>query len=267
MKNKVEEYKDYILKYNTSKFSSGLEWFTELLSINHRRELRVYDLYKKSVNQNLLIPKVFEINSKYIKIEKIIKCHDTKVNISNLIQNIKEFNELGFHAKISIFDYLSSPTFSIIRGIITNFNFLGIKIFIQTFKHLYLFYINKPKTYKTSLIHRDLKINQNMIPAKRGIYFIDFGSSILTKYYFLADIVELSTNHEVISVDFEIINKFIKQLEFSKFAIQYLRSQIFLLLLRRYLHLHPIDRADNLKKIKIKNFLNNLENIISKFRA
>jgi hypothetical protein len=37
----------YIVKYNAAKFSNGLECFTELLSINHNREVRVYDWYNE----------------------------------------------------------------------------------------------------------------------------------------------------------------------------------------------------------------------------
>ena len=40
-----------------------------------------------------------------------------------------------------------------------------------------------------------------MIITKKRAYFIDFGSSILTKHYFLTDIVELATDHSSYEVD------------------------------------------------------------------
>ena len=70
MKAKVEITSNYIIKYNTARFSEGLEWFTEFFSINHKRELRVYRWYKEKSPNNLLIPKSYELTKKYIKIEK-----------------------------------------------------------------------------------------------------------------------------------------------------------------------------------------------------
>ena len=70
MKAKVEITNNYIVKYNTSKYSSGLEWFTEFISINHNRELRVYKWYRGKSHNHLLIPDVHELNSDFIKIEK-----------------------------------------------------------------------------------------------------------------------------------------------------------------------------------------------------
>ena len=115
------------------------------------------------------------------------------------------------------------------------------------------------------LIHKDLKEDQNMIATKNGIYFIDFGSSILTRNYFLTDIVELSTDHVTNTVNFDLIRQFIVELGVDKYNIEYLRSQIYLLLLRRYLHFHPIDRADKLKMEKARYFLSNLDSLVCNF--
>ena len=53
MKDKVEISDSYITKFNTSQFSQGLEWATELLSINHNREIRVYSWYSRKSHQKL----------------------------------------------------------------------------------------------------------------------------------------------------------------------------------------------------------------------
>lgn len=267
MKDKVEVSSDYIIKYNTSKFSSGLEWFTELLSINHNRELRVYKWYKEKDHKNLLIPDVYEMNSKHMKIEKLIEVEKKTIHISDLIPSLKDFILLGDNERRNIFDILSSPTQSVLRGLIRNARFLGVKVIFQTIKHLLHLFIYKPRSGKTYLIHKDLKTNQNMMHTKNGIYFIDFGSSILTKHYFLADIVELSTDHLANEVNFDLLRLLIKELGSENYNIEYLRSQIFILLLRRTLHFGPVDRANKQIMDNLKVFLDNLNSLVDSFKV
>lgn len=266
MKDKVEIFSNYIVKYNTARFSNGLEWFTELLSINHKRELRVYSWYNEKSHKNLLIPEVYELNSKYIKIEKLIEIEESDILISELIPSIKEFILLGVDKKMNFYDFLSSPTQSVLRGLIRNARFLGVKLIFQALKHLFVLYSNKPRVGGTYLIHKDLKKDQNMMPTKNGIYFIDFGSSILTRYYFLTDIVELSTDHLAHKVNFDLLETFIKELGVDKYNVEYLRSQIYLLLLRRYLHFPPVDRANELKMANVRDFLDSLDSLVGKFK-
>ena len=117
------------------------------------------------------------------------------------------------------------------------------------------------------MIHKDLKKDQNMMQTKSGVYFIDFGSSILTKYYFLTDIVELATDHQENSVNLNLIKKFIRELNQTDFNDKFLSSQIFLLLLRRYLHFPSIDRANKQKMSKAKIFLENLDSLMINFKV
>ena len=266
MKDKVESFSNYIVKYNTARFSSGLEWFTEFLSINHKRELRVYSWYKQKKHKNLLIPKLYELDSKHIKIEKLIEIEKSEILISKLIPSIKEFILLGAGQKRNFYDILSSPTQSVLRGLIRNARFLGIRLIFQVLKHLVHLYSNKPRIGGTYLIHKDLKTNQNMISTQNGIYFIDFGSSILTKHYFLTDIVELSTDHKANKVNFDLLELFIKELGVEKYNIEYLRSQIYLLLLRRCMHFGPIDRANEQIMADVKEFLDNLDSLVGNFK-
>ncbi len=267
MKDKVEISDSYITKFNTSQFSQGLEWATELLSINHNREIRVYSWYSRKSHQKLLIPQAYEINSKYLKIEKIQGEEDVNIDINKLIPNLKEFIFLGENKKMNIFDLISSPTQSVIRGLIRNASFLGSKIIFQSIKHLFLLYYFKPKSKHNFLIHKDLKKDQNMMQTKNGVYFIDFGSSILTKYYFLTDIVELATNHQENTVNFNLIKEFIRELKQTDLNDNFLRSQIFLLLLRRYLHFPAVDRANKQKMSKTKTFLENLDSLMINFKV
>ncbi len=228
--------------------------------------MRVYGWYNEKSHKNLLIPKVYELDPKYIKIEKLIEIEKSDIHISELIPSIKEFILLGVDKKMSFYDFLSSPTQSVLRGLIRNARFLGIKIIFQALKHLFFLYSNKPRINGTYLIHKDLKKDQNMMSTKNGIYFIDFGSSILTKYYFLTDIVELSTDHIANKVNFDLIETFIKELGVDKFNVKFLRSQIYLLLLRRCLHFHPVDRANELKMANARDFLGNLDSLVGNFK-
>ena len=115
------------------------------------------------------------------------------------------------------------------------------------------------------LIHKDLKIDQNMIKTDKGVYFIDFGSSILTKHYFLADIVELATDHIANTVDFNLLRLLIQELGSDQFHIQYLRSQIYLLLLRRTLHFGPKSLDNSEIMNNVKEFHNSLEILVNNF--
>ena len=105
-----------------------------------------------------------------------------------------------------------------------------------------------------------------MISTRSGIYFIDFGSSILTKHYFLADIVELSTDHLANEVNFDLLKMLIEELGAENYNIEYLRSQIYLLLLRRTMHFGPVDRANIQIMTNLKVFLNNLDSLVDTFK-
>ena len=83
----------------------------------------------------------------------------------------------------------------------------------------------------------------------------------------MADIVELSTDHEAKTVSLDLLKAFINELVMDKYNIQFLRSQIYLLLLRRYLHFHPIDRANKQYMEKARVFLGNLDSLVSGFEV
>ena len=265
MKSKVESSDEHIIKYNTAKFSQGLEWFTELFSINHNRELRVYELYMENRPANLLIPEPYELTPDYIKIEKLVEKENSKITFPDILPSIRDFIYLGKDQKRGIYDILSSPTQSVLRGVIRNASFLGIKIIFQIFKHITLLYLYKPQSRDMYLIHKDLKTNQNMIATEKGIYFIDFGSSFLTRHYFLTDVVELATDHLANKVNFDMLKALIHEIGYHKCNIQHLRSQIYLLLMRRTMHFGPADRSNIEIMENVKDFLKNLDSLVEEF--
>jgi hypothetical protein len=265
MQNKVEVFDDVVIKHNTARFSRGLEWFTEFLSINHNREVRVYELYRRHEIDRLLIPQVYELNSKRIKIERLIEAKDSEISVASLIPVLKEFICLGKGGARNFWDFLSSPTQSVLRGMVRNAKFLGIPTILTTLKHLLMIYFYMPKSGTLYLIHKDLKINQNMIATEKGVYFIDFGSSILTKIYFLADVVELATDHLNNTVDFSLIAALVSELGPENYNVQFLRSQIYLLLIRRVMHFGPADRSNANIMMGVRDFLNELDKLVSTF--
>ena len=263
--DKVEIYDSYVIKNNTASSSSGLEWFTEKLSINHKRELRVYRLYSQKRTQHLLLPKAYVACSKYLKLEKLRPIPDAEISVRSILPNIHEFILLGSNESRNISDIFSSPVQSILRGIINRALFLGPMTILTTLKHLLYLTLYRPTKRNTYLIHKDLKTNQNMLATLNGVYFLDFGSSILTHDFFLTDIVELSTDHLANTVDFELLRSFIHELGTDKFHIKYLRSQIYLLLMRRTLHFGPKDLNNPVIMSNVKQFHKRLDGLVKTF--
>lgn len=267
VKEKVEIHEDYVLKFNTSKYTHNLEKITEFFSINYNREIRVYKFYEKKDHTSLLIPKILEINKKYIKIEKIKESRKNTIKAIDLVPALLEFLNLGrMGKKLEFSDYLSSPTLSVIRGSFFNLRFLGAVVFFRGFKYLFKLYKNRPKLRKIYLIHKDLKRNQNMVQAQDGNYFIDFGSSILTTDYFLTDIIELSLDVNVPVLDLNPVMTVVKELGFDQSSLEYIRAQIYILLYRRFLHLHPTTRLDPSFMENSKKFLINLEGFVNQIK-
>ena len=264
MKSKVEIRSCSVIKHNTSKFSQGFEWFTERLSINHNRELRFYDWYGENEFKYLKVPKLLEKSGKHITLERLFELPNTIVDISKLKPALIEFMMVGRNKSFKLTDYFSSPTQSIIRGLILNARFLGVRAIVNTLSHLLRLKLNRPKNLPVSLIHKDLKTDQNLIVTASGVYFIDFGSSVLTRDYFLTDIVELSTDHVNLSIDFDVIKEIVSSLDF-KCNQKYIQSQLYLLLLRRYMHFPKVDRENKEKMKKIKLFIHDLNSIVEKY--
>jgi hypothetical protein len=82
----------------------------------------------------------------------------------------------------------------------------------------------------------------------------------------LADVVELATNHLANTVDFELLRSFVQELGSDRFHIQYLRSQIYLLLLRRTLHFGLKDLGNSEIMNNVKEFHNGLDALVNSFR-
>ena len=264
MKSKVEVSGNSVIKYNTSKFSEGFEWLTERLSVNHNRELRFYDWYGENEFKFLKVPKLLEKSREHISLERLFELPNASVDISSLKPALIEFMMVGRNKPFKLTDYISSPTQSIIRGLILNAKFLGVRVILNTLGHLFRLKLNRPNDLPVSLIHKDLKIDQNLIVTESGVYFIDFGSSVLTRDYFLTDIVELATDHVNLCVDFDIIREIVSSLEL-KCKKKYIQSQLYLLLLRRYMHFPKVDRENTAKMKNVKCFINDLNSLVKKY--
>ena len=263
---KVVVEDDYVIKNNTTSGSTGLEWVSEALSINHERELRVYRLYSVFSPKVLLIPKLHEVSPKHIKIERLLESDDALPKLIDIVPKLIEFSNMGSDERRRFFDLISSPTQSLVRGLLFNFRFLGLRIVWQALIHLSHLYIYSPPGLNCSLIHKDLKVDQNMIHTDNGLYFIDFGSSIITRHYFLTDIVELATDHQSGRFDFELVRRFISAKGFDGLNEKYVQAQIFILLLRRYLHLPLVDRKNEQIMQRSKVFIGSLNKLVNDFK-
>jgi len=267
MNNKVELHKDYVIKYNTSKFSTGVEKLTESLSVNHRREIRVYEAFDSKKNEHLKIPTLIEMNNKFIKIQRLYNNNlEVNTNIEEKIPYFVEFLNLGKSVKkMPFFDLISSPGFSFIRGSIYGIRNYGFSLILKCYiDAMHLTFIKK--TYKkTFLIHKDLKWNQNTIQTDNGLYFFDFGSSVLTKRYFLTDIVGLSIDLDNLKFDIVPIVKLLKILGFDSHYFKYAKMQIRVLLMRNFIHLHPNTKKDNNYMLKVTEFIKKIDNFLVPF--
>ena len=79
--------------------------------------------------------------------------------------------------------------------------------------------------------------------------------------------MELSTDHLANKVNFNLLRLLIKELGSENYNIEYIRSQIFILLLRRTLHFGPVDRANKKIMDNLKVFLDNLDSLVSSFKV
>ena len=263
MIKKVEIYNEYVIKYNTSKFSKGIQKITEFLGINFSKELRVYRKFHRDNFNYLLIPKMLECNKKYIVIEKIENDSKQEINPLGIIPNLLEFMSLGLNERINLFDLLSSPAISIYRGVITGVINFGFKTTFKIIFYTFIIGVSAKCDREIYLIHKDLHRRQNIINSKKGIYFIDFGSSFLTKKYFLTDIVQLSIdlNRFDFRFDFDIAPSIVmlKKLGYSRKDMIKVKYQIHILLFRRFLHLHSLNRSDKAFMEKARVFISKLE--------
>jgi serine/threonine protein kinase len=261
MKNKVEIYDDKIIKYNTGRFSSGYEKVTESLGINFKREVRVYSLYNNSQQKSLMIPKLIEHNKKQLILEKIT-AKDSLVFPFQLVDSINEFLTLPCKtSRITFFDILSSPSFSILRGYLFAVYNFGFKLSTKMILIMFKFLILNKKYKRTWLIHKDLK-NKNIINSANGYYIIDFGSSILTKNYFLFDIVDLALNIEEFYFDMSLVFNLLESLGYEKSYIPIANIQVKILLFKKFLHLPKFYRSNKDYMSKVKNFILNLDKVV-----
>lgn len=257
-KNKVEIYDEYVIKYNTADDSKGLEKFTEVLGVNFRRELRVYSHYASHKFSYLLIPNLLEKGSDYIKMEKLTGIPE-KIQVNSIILNLKEFLMIGINEKkLELFDFISSPAVSVIRGSLYGVMMYGPKIHFRMIFYILKLMASFKYHKKFYLIHKDLKTNQNMINTTNGVYFFDFGSSVLTKRYFLTDVIELSIDFENLEFDISPTVSLLQSLGFENDYLAIAKMQIQIILYKRFLHLHKRTKKDFEYMKKVRSFVDNI---------
>jgi hypothetical protein len=259
--NKVEIYDKYVIKYNTPGGSKGFERMFGILGIEFKRELRVYNYYNSYDFQYLLIPKLLEKDSNYIKIQRLIG-NNEKIEARNVVPNLKEFLMMGANEKkIGFFDFLSSPAVSVVRGSLYGALTYGPKLHFKILTYIIKLILSFKFHGNVYLIHKDLKTFQNCMNTVNGVYFYDFGSSVLTKRYFLTDVIELSIDLEKLEFDLSATLSLLQSLGFDNEYNKIAKMQIQVILYRRFLHLHSRTRNDADYMKKVKSFVHNITNI------
>jgi hypothetical protein len=260
--NKVEIYDEFVIKHNVAGDSRGLERIFEILGINFRRELRVYNYYNIYDFHYLLIPKLLEKDSNYIKIQRLIG-NNEKIEARNVVPSLKEFLMMGANEKkIGFFDFLSSPAVSVLRGSLYGVLTYGPKLHFKIITYILRLILSFKYHGNVYLIHKDLNISQNCINTVNGVYFYDFGSSVLTKRYFLTDVIELSIDFEKLEFELSATLSLLQSLGFDNEYNKIATMQIQVILYRRFLHLHSRTRNDAEYMKKVKSFVHNITNIV-----
>jgi tRNA A-37 threonylcarbamoyl transferase component Bud32 len=205
-----------------------------LFSIKHKREVRFYRYSQGKKFLYLKTPKLISYNNQFIVIEKLNGVHFiSQKDTYSVVPSLFELGRLGqkFHKNIG--DYISSPTLSIIRMLLVNVFQLGLLEYFRYSSVLISFMISKLDLHRDYFIHRDLSSSHNLVNTIDGVYLYDFGESIITRKYFLADIVALSINLDTFLIDYDLIKYY---LVYSGYAEKRLiQRQVFLLVLRKYL--------------------------------
>lgn len=190
------------------------------------------------------------IHSDFTKIE--LEYLDGHLGFSKSSENIKNIanylylfsnHKLSGNSKwITILSLISSPTFSILRGIVNTF-FSG--EFALAIKGLWLLsrYLLLPNPGEFILIHRDLLDRQNIMTVDNAIYIFDFESTICTKKYRLQDIVTVSLNLNEIDLNNsnwfcnDLLNEYLSSYYEKQIIDEDMFIQIWLILFRAVIHM------------------------------
>jgi len=183
--------------------------------------------------------------------------------IKDLTFSLVEFNQLivdRFVLSLHVSSLISNPLISILRGLLNASFDLKSDFKVTSTKNI-IKYLKESRTFKTKyLIHRDLGEKHNMFVFDGKIYFFDFESCILTTNFFLVDIVSVSIFREKINsmesfeiLDWDIIKMYLNNSDLYRiYDINSLKLQIWLILLRKALHLK---QKDNILKRRLLDYL------------
>lgn len=265
--DKVEIHKDYVIKKNISNSTDFFQKITEFFNIQFKRELRVYNYYPFSKSNHLLIPKLLEVGDNYIKIERLYESSNYIETIS-IIPNLKEFLLLGKKIqKFHLTDFFASPAFNVIRGSLFGVFNYGFRQHTKILIYIVKMSFDRKNHDKLYLIHKDLHLNDtggNIVNTEKGVYFYDFGSSILTKRYFLTDVIQLSIDFPKLEFDIIPVFQLLKSLGYDQDYLRAAKIQIKIILYKRFLHLSKIYKENYEYMSKAKIFIAEIDNLISK---
>jgi serine/threonine protein kinase len=183
--------------------------------------------------------------------------------IKDLTLSLIEFNQLildRFVLSLFVSSLINHPLISILRGLLKALLNLKNDSIVTSIKNI-INYLKESRKFKTKyLIHRDLGEKNNLFVFDGKIYFFDFESCILTTSFFLVDIVSVSIFREKINsmesyeiLDWDMIKMYLNNSDLYRvYDINSLKLQVWLILLRRALHLK---QKDNILKKRLLDYL------------
>lgn len=262
-KDKVEIFEEFVIKNNIANSDNFFQRIAEIFGIQFNREIRVYNWYSSVKSNHLLLPKLLDVSENFLKIERLYDSSNI-IDRKMIFLSLREFMLLGGDkAKLLLFDHLSSPGVSVIRGTIFGVINYGFRQHLKILLYIFKLYLNQKPHSKIYLIHKDLHMNQNIINTERGVYFFDFGSAVLTKRYFLTDVILLSLSFPELKFNPEEILYLLQFLGYDLGYMSLAKMQIQIILYNRFLHLHIFDKKNKEYMKTIKKFVSEIESLIA----
>jgi hypothetical protein len=157
----------------------------------------------------------------------------------DIVSSIMEFNlsykKSSMISNLRLISFIRNPVFSMLKGLAKNIKRINLKFFLKSILFIIIYEFKLTGCKSFFLMHGDVSRYQNIISSLNGLYYIDFESSIITKKFYLLDIVGLAIDYEKIRLnnqywlDIDLINNYLKAHP-CKDSLKIIKNQIRLLI-------------------------------------
>jgi thiamine kinase-like enzyme len=213
------------------------------------KERDVYLMLNKSQFKHFNYPRLIEHDNTSLTIEYyegVKGWDDELISSKQVIKSLIEFNMLLInnkeiqHKRFDMINLIRNPNFSIIKGILLNFYQFKHTIIIRLFYGMLLQTINKSPE-KKFLVHGDVSRYQNLITTNSKLIFIDFESVLITRNFYLIDIIGLAINYKNLRLnrmdwlDINLVINYLQEMPY-KFKSKDIKLQIYLVLIYKVIN-------------------------------